>query len=464
MPALLLYLLQVNVGLILFYGTYRLVLRQTTFYHLNRLFLGSGLVLSSLLPLVDLTLLFKEKRQLYQALQSFTPTWPVPQATAPEEQGFDFWLIPVALFWLGAGVMVLRFLVQMASLYRIHRLSEVGSYEGIGYRRVQASLAPFSFGKAIYFNPTLHPEKDWLPILQHEQTHVRQWHTLDIMLMEITTLFNWFNPVVWFLRKALKQNLEFLTDQQTLHAGIDRKQYQFSLLQTTGAAPLSFTSAFSYPSLKHRIMMMNKTPSGKVQRIRFLVVVPLLLSGLLACHGIAGSSAELGEMLPEENSLSALPFQNQYDAFLERNPTVQRITWSNQAIQVQLKSGIKEQYPSTPEGIAEAEKKYGTLPVPPPPPPVPAAPAAPPAPPLAPESALAPPPPPPPFNMELTQEFHKRNPTIEGLSIGEESIYVIFKSGDVESFDLTPTGIAAFEKKYGKLPPPPAPVQRKKDE
>ncbi|KAA3439433.1 M56 family metallopeptidase [Rufibacter hautae] len=464
MPALLLYLLQVNVGLALFYATYRLVLRQTTFHQWNRLFLLAGLVLPALLPLFDLSRFFKEKQQLYQTLQSFSTSWQVPQTQATETPAFDFWLIPVLLFWLGVGLMTVRLVVQIASLYHIHRKSGHASYQGIPYRQIEAELAPFSFGKAIYFNPGQHPPKDWRPILEHEHTHVRQWHTLDILLMEITTLFNWFNPVVWLLRKALKQNLEFLTDQQTLQAGIDRKQYQFSLLQTTGAAPLSFTSSFSYPSLKHRIMMMNKTPSGKAQKIRFVAVVPLLLSGLLACHGIAGSSEELGEMQPQEISISTLPFQNQYDAFLERNPSVRRITWSNQAIQVHLKSGTKEQYASTPEGIAQAEKKYGTLPVPPPPPPVPAVPVDVAAPPLAPDAALAPPPPPPPFNVDITRDFKQRNPKVQGLSISEESIYVVSKSGEVESFDNTPSGRAAFEKKFGKLPPPPPPVPAKNDE
>ncbi|WP_210487558.1 M56 family metallopeptidase [Rufibacter aurantiacus] len=460
MPALLLYLLQVNVGLALFYATYRLVLRQTTFHHLNRLFLLAGLVMPPLLPLIDLTRFFKKEQQIYQTLQSFSKTWQMPQALAAETPGFDFWLVPVGLFWLGVGVMAVRLVVQMASLYNIHRKSGYGMYEGIRYRQIEAELAPFSFGKAIYFNPGQHPPKDWLPILEHEHTHVRQWHTLDILLMELSTLFNWFNPVVWLLRQDLKQNLEFLTDHQTLQAGIDRKQYQFSLLQTTGAAPLSFTSSFSYPSLKHRIMMMNKTPSGKAQKFRFVAVVPLLLSGLLACHGIAGSSAELGEMLPQEQVSIGQEPQDQYGTFMERNPMVKDLRWSNETVFVNLKSGKTEQYANTPEGIAALEKKYGTLPAPPPPPPVPADPA---APPLAPDAALAPPPPPPPFNVDVTKDFRQRNPKVQGLSISDESIYVVDKSGEVESFDNTPSGRAAFEKKYGKLPPPPPPVQTKKD-
>ncbi|MBC3539888.1 hypothetical protein ACFSC6_05155 [Rufibacter sediminis] len=65
MPALLLYLLQVNVGLALLYGIYKLVLRQTTFYQLNRGFLLAGVLVSSLYPLVDFSALLEEQTQVY---------------------------------------------------------------------------------------------------------------------------------------------------------------------------------------------------------------------------------------------------------------------------------------------------------------------------------------------------------------------------------------------------------------
>ncbi|ALI98213.1 M56 family metallopeptidase [Rufibacter tibetensis] len=453
MPALLLYLLQVNVGLVLFYLTYQLVLRQITFYSLNRLFLLTGLVLSSLYPLVDVLSLFEEKKQIYQTFQTFSPNWVIHQMPTPEASGFDFWLIPVGVFWLGVGVMTLRFLGQLASLYTIHQKSKNASYRGFKYRKIQASLPPFSFGKTIYFNSGQHPERDWLPILQHEHTHVREWHTLDILLVEITTLFHWFNPAVWLLRKSLKQNLEFLTDQQTLKAGLDRKQYQFSLLQTTEASSLSFTSSFSYPSLKHRIMMMNKAPSSRAQHLRFVVALPLLAFSLVSLQGIAtANSTPLWETSPQDGpAKKTISPQDDYDVFLRRNPSIDKVGWNQNTIYIHLKSGKTETYPRTAEGTAAAEKKYGTLPPPPPPPP---------APPAAPDAALAPPPPPPPLNVELNSDFKKRNPTIKGLSVGDESLYVIFKSGEVESFDTTPTGLAAFEKKYGKLPPPPPP-QRK---
>ncbi|WP_156180597.1 M56 family metallopeptidase [Rufibacter radiotolerans] len=453
MPALFLYLLQVNAGLVLFYLAYKLVLRQTTFHAWNRLFLVAGILLSAALPLVDVSPLLAQNEKVYQTFSAITFEWASP-AMAPTStaSAFDFWLIPVGIFWLGVVVMAIRLMVQGISLYSIHRRSRPTSYQGVAFREMEADLPPFSFGRTIYFNPTNHPEQAWRGILQHEFTHVQQAHTLDILLAELTTAFLWFNPVVWLWRTALKQNLEFLTDQQTLQAGIDRKQYQFSLLQTTTTFPLTLASAFSYPSLKQRIMMMNQHPSAKVQRMRFLATLPLLVIFLLGFQGIAKSHSQWKGLLQE----TTRDGQKDYEAFLKRNPNVKGLRWSDGTIFVELKSNQTEIYPNTPTGVAQLEKKYGTLPTPPSPPPPPA------EPPAAPAAALAPPPPPPPMNVPLTKEFIKRNPTVKGISAASDGLHVILKSGEVETFDNTAAGRAAFEKKFGTLPPPPPPVMKSK--
>ncbi|WP_181305674.1 M56 family metallopeptidase [Rufibacter sp. XAAS-G3-1] len=447
MPALLLYLLQVNVGLGLLYLLYQAALRQTTFYTWNRWFLLVGLGLATGFPLVGFSGLLPEKPQLYQTISRYSSNWQPLEVPSSADAAFDVWQIPVAVFWLGLGVMAARFCVQLASLYSIHRRSRPSSFQGIPFREVRQSLPPFSFGNTIYFNSQRHPQEDWLPILRHEYTHVRQGHTLDILLVEFVTLVHWFNPVVWLLRKALKQNLEFLTDQQTVAAGIDRKRYQFSLLQTAGASPFSLSASFSYHSLKHRIMMMNKTPSARVQRLRFLAATPLLFVSLLACHTIVEPSPPL---MTESTAAKEgfLDPQEQYKAFLLKYQKVMKLTWYPDTLMLHLVSGETEKYPRTPQGMAAAQKKYPNLPTEPmfPPPPE--------------EAALAPPPPPPPVNIDLPEEFQKRNPTVKGLSVSEGSLYVVFKDGEVESFDTTPAGLTAFEKKYGPMPPPPPPVRK----
>ncbi|MHA6246659.1 M56 family metallopeptidase [Pontibacter sp. CAU 1760] len=284
MPDILLYLLKANVALLLFYLAYHVVLRRLTFYHLNRLFLVFGLVFSAVYPLLDLSALFSREEQLATMYRVTIPAWvyAVPTA-APLPDTFDYWQLPVYLFWLGVAVMLVRLILQFASLYRIHVASSPASYKGVPYREVQSEIQAFSFWRTIYLNPSQHQPAELESILWHELVHITGWHTLDVLLGELMVVFYWFNPGAWLMRKALKENLEFIADHNVISAGsIDRKQYQYLLLKVVGAAQPQVINQFNYPSLKRRITMMNKVPTRKANQFRLLIVLPLVTILLFA--------------------------------------------------------------------------------------------------------------------------------------------------------------------------------------
>ncbi|WP_347157658.1 M56 family metallopeptidase [Pontibacter chitinilyticus] len=282
MPALLLYLLKANIALLLFYLAYHLVLRRLTFYALNRLFLLFSLFFSALYPLVDISELFRQHQALAYTYIPALPAWQVAPALPGEPSAFNFWLVPVVLFWLGTAVMAIRLLLQFVSLYRIHAASMSAAYQGIGYRQAQSIVHAFSFWQTIYLNPRQHKAGDIEAILHHEQVHVAEWHTLDVLLAELSTVFYWFNPSVWLLKKVVKENLEFIADQQVVQAGLDRKTYQYLLLKVTGVPEPQIANQFYFPSLKRRIAMMNKIPTRKASQLRLLVVLPLVTFLLFA--------------------------------------------------------------------------------------------------------------------------------------------------------------------------------------
>lgn len=96
-------------------------------------------------------------------------------------------------------------------------------------------------------------------IIAHEQAHVRQWHSVDMLLGEFLCIFFGFNPIVWFFRREVRQNLEFLADKNVVCAGYNRKNYQYHLLclsQQTTAVYL--VNNFNVSFKKKRIIMMNK--------------------------------------------------------------------------------------------------------------------------------------------------------------------------------------------------------------
>src|SRR5690606_9792881 len=136
----------------------------------------------------------------------------------------------------------------------------------------------FSFWRHIYVNVDHHEQQDLLEIFKHEQIHVDEVHTLDVLLAEIASVCAWFNPGIWLLRAAVHENLEFITDRKVLSSGVDKKVYQYSLLsigQQTGKYS-AIGNGFNLKSLKRRIMMMNRRKSSRVHLGRYLLVLPVI--------------------------------------------------------------------------------------------------------------------------------------------------------------------------------------------
>jgi hypothetical protein len=277
MPHLFIILLKINLVLLLFAATYYLVLRRLTFYMLNRCFLVLGILFSTIYPFIDLTDFFHQQ-QMDNGVVGYLPQLN-QQAADLMPKGFfiNNWPILSAVFYLGVLFMILRLAVQFLSLYKIHRRSNPGNVANYKVRLLKDSVSPFSFWQTVYVNPSLHSDNELNAILEHEMVHVKQWHTLDIILAELSVVFYWFNPGVWLMKKAVKENLEFITDQRILKKGMDRKVYQYSLLGV-GQLNLSVTivNNFNLSDLKKRIQMMNLKRSSKINLGRYALLVPVL--------------------------------------------------------------------------------------------------------------------------------------------------------------------------------------------
>jgi hypothetical protein len=127
------------------------------------------------------------------------------------------------LFGYAAISLLTRTLIRWASLALVRKQATLITDNGIRIYQVARKIKPFSFGNAIYINPRLHTEKEWQEIILHEYVHIRQRHTIDILLAELITILNWYNPFAWALRHSIRQNLEFIADQKVLDNGVDKK-------------------------------------------------------------------------------------------------------------------------------------------------------------------------------------------------------------------------------------------------
>ncbi|MDQ0965591.1 hypothetical protein QFZ20_000994 [Flavobacterium sp. W4I14] len=280
MPHFFIILLKINLVLILFSATYYLVLRRLTFYSINRIFLLFGIVFSSAYPFINLTEFFAGRK----TVPAFVPQFNQQVSEFVRQDAVSvFWQGLTVLFYTGVLLMALRLLVQFISLYSMHKNSSPDHLSDYQVRILNDEVSPFSFWQTIYINPHLHKKQDLNNILEHEKVHVEEWHTLDIILAEICVVFYWFNPGVWLMKKAVRENIEFITDAKILKKGIDKKAYQYSLLDVgTLQSPIAIVNNFNLSDLKKRIKMMNTKRSSKVNLTRYLFVLPILLCVTLA--------------------------------------------------------------------------------------------------------------------------------------------------------------------------------------
>lgn len=261
------YLLLVNIYLLLFYGFYVLLLRKETFFQLNRLYLVSAALLSFFIPMIQsdwvqhLFITQQVQHTIYSSplvVYQFKPVIAHTQITIGQ--------IVMIIYLVGIGALVARFIWQMVVLNKI-------------INRPDSELA-YSFFKKIRLAPH---QQDNKVIAAHEHVHAKQWHSADVLLIEAVMIINWFNPIVYLYRYAIKHIHEFIADRQAVKHGTSKSDYALLLLSQTFNAPAHqlVNPFYNHSLLKQRIMMLQKNKSNRIALIKYGLSAPLFILMLI---------------------------------------------------------------------------------------------------------------------------------------------------------------------------------------
>lgn len=300
----MLYLLQVNVGLILFYALYKLVCTRDTFFRSRRFILIVSLVLPFILPFIDVRE-WLESRDRMIMLTHFDYSAVLPEIVVGSEAVETGNRVFVLSEWIGylylAGVVVLlvRLAVQAFSLYRLIVRMPEKEINGVRAKCLNDPSGPFSFFGWIFMNPAAVKEDEISEILTHEMAHVKQHHSVDVLLAEMVSICCWMNPFAWLLKREVRLNLEFLADRKVMEAGFATKSYQYHLLGLAYNHKYGLSNNFNFSHLKQRIIMMNKKKSNDAGHIKYaLFVLPafaLLVAGNISCSQDASQTEDAKE-------------------------------------------------------------------------------------------------------------------------------------------------------------------------
>lgn len=309
------YLLLVNLYLVLFYGFYALLLRRETFFQLNRIYLVSAVLLSFFIPLIqagwvqNLFITQKVEYTIYGNPIIIVGLKPV--ADIPVNWGQLF----AGLYLAGVAFWALKLVWKLITLSKIIK------------KPMQDT--PFSFFKKIEVSE----QSSGSHIINaHEQVHAKQWHSADVLIIEAVMIVNWFNPVVYFYRRAIKHIHEFIADSEAIKTADSKAEYALLLLTQTFNAPQHrlLNHFFNKSLLKQRIIMLQKDRSQRIKLLKYGLSAPLFILMLIL------SSATV-------NNSKAVTIINKKAALVFAAPAITSITIDPPAVVADSSQSIKLQ-------------------------------------------------------------------------------------------------------------------------
>ena len=299
------YLIKVNASIILFYLCYKLLFQRDTFWMLRRTYLMVSVLFSFIYPLFSIEGWLKKQEPIMSAISSIQLDELVISPSGVRNLGlFTVENVLWAVFSLVALFMTFHILIQFYTIVRRRLKGTKTSLMHIPIIRIDEKITPFSFFQWIFINPKLYSESETAVILEHELTHVRQYHSVDVIVAQIQKMFCWFNPAAWLLEREIRHNLEYLADNQVLNSGFEPKKYQYHLLSLSyEPAESKLGNQFNVSPIKKRIKMMNSKKTKKSGLLKYALIIPIALVMLLMStmqDMIAATKNSVLEQTPQE--------------------------------------------------------------------------------------------------------------------------------------------------------------------
>ena len=277
---MLAYFLKVNVAIVLFYAFYRLFFYKDTFFGWRRTALLCFFAVSAAVPLLNIQTWITEQEPMV-AMADLYASVVLPELTVGTEVAPTDWKSILSeyaniAYWGIAALLMIRLIMQLAGIIRLTcrcRKIQIGN---TSIHLLPKADGPFSFFHWIFIHPSSHTEEEFNEILTHEQTHARQWHSIDVIISELVCIFCWCNPFAWLMKREIRTNLEYMADARVLENGYDSKTYQYHLLGLSHQkAAATIYNSFNVLPLKKRIKMMNKKRTKEIGRTKYLMFLPL---------------------------------------------------------------------------------------------------------------------------------------------------------------------------------------------
>ena len=279
MEAFALYLIKSVVWLAGFALVFILFLRNERFFLLNRIYLIAGILTSFLFPLISIH--YTVVLPLIRNLQ--TDTTGVNEIITAKTSIIPVLKLIFLIIYLSGVLLILTLIIKQGrSLLKAIKRSEIISISPVKLIKTHDYTSSFSFFSYVFVNPSI-TDVETKEIMIHEMVHIRQKHWIDLMLVELLCMVEWFNPLVWIYVRFIRQNHEYLADEVALQRTSDPAVYRAVLLnQIVGAPVVSLANSFNYSLNKKRFNMMKNIKSSPYRKMKLLLILPVFALVLYA--------------------------------------------------------------------------------------------------------------------------------------------------------------------------------------
>lgn len=269
------------------YLGYLLFQRKETRFNQLRYFLLISIVLSLLLPFsafrIDIDLFpdkydVEERNRETVNLLTQTDELTINHITIKPENNnnWSFVSILITIYFIGLSFFGLRLLIHLIKILHLFRISEkITKHETTIYLNNKIE-SPFTFFKLIFIPNINLMENENKDIITHERIHASQYHSIDLILIELVSAVMWFNPLVWLMKKSVQLVHEYLADEGVLNTGTEKLRYQALLINHVAEERLiCISSSFNHSLIKKRMTMMTKSKIKQHSKFRILILIPL---------------------------------------------------------------------------------------------------------------------------------------------------------------------------------------------
>ena len=310
------HLLPIAATVVVLWGVYRLLFRNSNRLLFNRFFLLTSMLLALAMPLLgllsgtELPQMATLKQNMFSGMmlsevivtpdgQPVLPEVTVTTTTTPSR--FSVWQVVGGIYLIGVGVMTLLFLFKLGKLVALIIRSPKRKMSGCTAVFTGSDQGSFSFFRYAFFpNENVDPD-----IMRHEMSHISHHHSWDILFAEVMMILQWFNPFIYLYKKELQSLHEYQADRDVVATGVDKKNYMMLILQQCTAVDFSgMSNNFSLILTKKRIKMITRNEKAKGLWWRLLATLPVLAILMIANTRV--TAQEMDAEMEENKSITVI--------------------------------------------------------------------------------------------------------------------------------------------------------------